>query len=163
MSKPAASEPYWQPLQRQRLALVQTTGIVVRQLIPVVGIIALGWSAGQFLLLSVFNICFSVVCIGVLGAVVSKRQQVGPSPNPEHEIGSWLVALAFALIGSVLLTAMFGWVIALYMVAAGDRLFDSWLAACALMMVASAAPALCRQYQGDLAAGLQAGDTEKGA
>lgn len=154
MSRTSAKEPYWEPLPRQALKPAQKAEIVVRHLIPVAGVFAFGWSAGQFLLLSLFNICFSIVCTGMLGTLVSTRQEVGPSPNRADAIGSWLTALVLSLIGSVLLTALFGWVIALYMVAAGDQLVDTSLAVSALMMVASGVPALYRQYRADLAAGL---------
>jgi hypothetical protein len=154
MNRPSANEPHWEPLPRQSFTPAQTAGIVVRHLIPMVGVFAFGWSAGQFLLLSLFDICFNIVCTGVLGALVSTRQEVGLGPNPADVIGGWLTALGLALVGSVLLTALFGWVIALFMVSAGDGLLEKSLWISALTMVLTSAPALLRRYQSDLTAGM---------
>ncbi|MCB1577228.1 MAG: hypothetical protein KDI81_07770 [Xanthomonadales bacterium] len=154
MSTLPAEEPFWEPLARPGFTPAQTAAIVVRHLIPVGGVFALGWSAGQFLLLSLFDICFSIVGTGMLGALVSTRQEVGPGPDPAGAIGSWLAVLVATLVGSVLLTALFGWVIALFMVSAGDGLGEKSLWISALTMVLAAAPALWRRYRSDLAAGL---------
>jgi hypothetical protein len=154
MSEKHSAEGRRERLPRPSFTPMQTIAIVVRQLIPVIGVFVLGWSAGQFVLLSVFNICFSIVCIGVVGVLVSSRQEVGPSPNRADAISSLLTAIGLAIVGSVLLTAMFGWVVALFMVSAGDGLFETSLWMSALAMVISATPALVRQYQSDLSAGL---------
>ena len=154
MSKAKVNEPHWEPLPRQSFTPAQTAGIVVRHLVPVAGVFVLDWSAGEFVLLSVFNICFSIVCIGVIGVVVSTRQEIGPSPNAADAIGTWLFAMLLALVGSVLLTAMFGWVVALLMVSDGGNLFEFSLLVPALIMVVSAAPALYRQYTTDLVGGM---------
>ena len=154
MSKSSANEPHWEPLPRQHFTLKAQLGIVLRHLVPVLGVFIFGWSAAQFLILSVFNVCFSVVCIGVVGVAVSTRQLNGPGLKVADQIGTWLTCLALAVIGSVVLTAMFGWVIALFAVSGGEALFNVSLVSSALMMVAFAVPGLYKQYQADLAADL---------
>jgi hypothetical protein len=147
------SEPHWEPLPRQQFTVAQTVGIVVRHLIPLAGMLALGWSAGQFLLLSVFNICFGIITIGVVGVFVSTRQELGPSPDDMSEITRLLLAIALAVTGSVMLTAMFGWMIVVVAMSGAGSLFDWALVNSAVLMVATAAPALYRQYRDDLLAG----------
>ena len=150
MSRTPIKEPYWSPLPRPHFGAAQTAGIVVRHLVPLVGVLWFGFSAGQFLLLSVFNIAFSVACIGVVGVTVSTRKEAGQSPNLRNEIGSWLTTLLVGAFISVLLTAMFGWVIVVLTMASEGSVFTAPLAWSALAMVISAAPALYQQYQADL-------------
>lgn len=154
MSRQASNEPYWEPLPRRRITPLEMTGIVVRHLIPVAGVLAFGWAAGQFLLLSVFNIAFSVVCIGMIGTAVSTRQAQVVAPGWGNQIRTWLTSLVVALLLSLLLTAMFGWVVALLFVSSGHSLYERSVILSALLMVASAAPVAYQQYQTDLRSGL---------
>lgn len=147
-------EPYWAPLPRRKLAPLQAAGIILRHLVPAAGVFVLDWSAGQFLMLSLFNVCFSIVCIGVVGVLVSTRQEAGPSPGAADALALWATAILLALAGSILLTAMFGWVIGVLVASSGGKVFSLGLAGSALLMVISAAPASFRQYKADLAAGL---------
>ncbi len=149
--KRAPEEPYWAPLPRQHFNTTQTISIVARHLIPLAGVLLFGWSPGQFVLLSVFNIAFTVACIGTVGVAVSTRKENGPSPNLADEIASWITLLGVGVFISLLLTAMFGWVIALFAAATSPHgLFDLSLAGSALLMVVSAAPGLFQQYQADM-------------
>lgn len=144
MSSKPVDEPYWAPLPRPHFTPMQTAGIVARHLIPIVGVLFFGWSASQFVLLSVFNIAFTVTSIGALGSAVSQRKGAGPSTDLMHGIGSLISLLLAALLATLLLTAMFGWAVAL---------FVKWNASiiwAALMMVLSAAPALLQQYRMDV-------------
>jgi hypothetical protein len=152
--KTKQNEPYWVPLPRQKFTPVQTAGIVLRHLVPAAGVFMFDWSAGEFLMLSLFNVCFSIVCIGVVGVLVSTRQQTGPSPNVMDAIAGWATGIALALIGSIMLTVMFGWVIGVLVASSGGTVFSWTLAGSGLLMVISAAPASFRQYKADLAAGL---------
>ncbi len=148
-------EPYWSPLPRQRFSTSQTAGIVARHIVPLAGVLLFGWSAGEFVLLSVFNIAFSMSCIGVVGVAVSTRKEVGPSPNLADAIGSWLMLVLVGLILSLVLTGLFGWVVAL---------FVAWhmsIAWAALTMVIAAAPALFQQYQADMRSTLTEEDRKK--
>jgi MFS family permease len=140
--------PYWAPLARQRLAPLQIAGIVMRHSIPLVGMLWFGWSAGQFLLLSVFNIAFGIACIGTVGVAVSTAST---PTGLADSVGTWLSLVAVAIGISALLTLMFGWVVALLV---GGAAFDVSLAWSALAMVVTALPGLITQYQTDLRAGL---------
>lgn len=154
MDKTRSNELHWEPLPREHFTATQAAGIVARHLIPLAGMLVFGWSAGEFLLLSLFNLCFGIVTVGVVGVLVSTRQEVGPSPSRTDEVISWLFAIALAVAGSVFLTVMFGWVIVVVASSASDALFDWAMAGLAALMVATAAPALYRQYRDDLEAGL---------
>lgn len=154
-------EPYWAPLPRQHFTPAQTAGIVVRHLIPLVGVLWFGWSAGQFLLLSVFNVAFSVACIGVVGVGVSTRRQDGPSKSWADELAFGMSLLAAGAVISLVLTGMFGWVIAVLASDSEHSLFNASLAWSALAMMASAAPALFTQYRADVRSSLSEEDRKK--
>lgn len=75
MSKPAANEPHWEHRFRGSIFKpLQSLGIVARHLFPVGGVLALGWSEGQFQLLNVFKVCFNIVSIGMLGRLGSTHK-----------------------------------------------------------------------------------------
>lgn len=153
--KPIVEEPYWAPMPRQHFGVGQTIGIVARHLIPLIGVLFLGWSSGQFLLLSVFNIAFMVSCTATIGVAVSMRQEKGRSPNRADEIRSWLMLLAARVIISLVLTMLFGWVITIFAAAASPHgLFDRSMAWSVLAIVASTAPIMLQQYRADLRASL---------
>jgi hypothetical protein len=146
----SSNELYWAPLPRPQFGALQTAGIVGRHLIPLIGMFWLGWSTAQFLILSVFNIGFSVASIGMLGVAVSTRIEVGPSPNMADEIGKWLSSFLIAIVAALFFTLMFGWVI----VVLAHPAFNVSLLLGALSMVIAAAPAMFDQYRTDVAAGL---------
>lgn len=152
--KPQVEEPYWEPLPRQHFGAVQTISIIARHLIPLAGVLFFGGSAGQFLVLSVFNIAFTIACIGTLGVAVSTRQEVGPSPNLADAIGSWVTLFLVGAIASLVLTVMFGWVIALVASSQSPDLFNRSMGWSLLAILFSAAPGLFQQYQADLRSGM---------
>jgi len=160
MKKRIDEEPYWQPLPRQPLAPVQAALNVARNAIPVIGVLFFGWSAGQFLLISVFNIAFSVTCIGVVGAMVSTRKEQGNTGSVD-EIAGWLTALACAALLSLFLTAMFGWVIAVITVSTGHPLFTPSLGWAAFTMIAAIAPMVLDQYRADMASDVTEAERKK--
>ena len=147
-------EPYWAPLPRQRFTPTQTLTIVIRHLIPLIGLFFYDGSAGQFLILSVFNIAFTIACIGTLGIAVSTRQENGPSPNIADEIVAWLLLLTIGIVVSLVLTTMFGWVIAIFVAATPEGLFTATLAWSVLAIVVFASPGLFQQYRSDLRSGM---------
>ena len=160
MKKRVDEEPYWEPLPRQPLAPLQTALIVARNAIPVVGVLFFGWSAGQFLLISVFTIAFSVTCIGVVGAMVSTHKEQG-NTGPVDDAKGWFIAFACAVLLSLLLTAMFGWVIAVITVSTGHPLFTPSLGWAAFTMIAAVAPMVLDQYRADMASDLTEAERRK--
>ena len=138
------------PVRHSRIG---TAGIVVRNLIPPVMVIAFGWSIGQYVLLSVFDLTFAVTSIAMVGVSVSHREVMSAS-GPLDAFGSWLTVIGAGAFVSLLLTAMFGWVVALMAWEADRRLFDRTLVWSALAIVLAAAPALYRQYRVDVESGL---------
>jgi hypothetical protein len=160
MRKANDNEPHWEPLPRRPISPMQVAVGIVRNAIPLAGVLFFGWSAGQFLLISVFNIAFSVTCIGVVGAMVSTRKEKGEA-DTAGEITGWLTALAVATGMSLLLTAMFGWVIVVLTAANGQRLFTPSLGWAAFTMIAAVAPMVLDQYRADIASDLTEAERKK--
>ncbi|HOX72906.1 MAG TPA: hypothetical protein PLR28_09820 [Dokdonella sp.] len=157
MAKRHVRSPARKPCQEAPIrplpSRAQAAAIVIRNLIPLAGIVVLGWLAGQFLILSVFSLALSIVGIGTTGVMVSTRKQM-PDARLSDQISSGVIAIGLTLFGSVILTALFGWVIAVFAVNIGESLFDGALLGSALLVVISAAPAMVRQYREDLASSL---------
>jgi len=138
---------------RKPLSGWQQACIVLRPLGPLALLALFGGSVLQFLLLSVFNIAFTVAAIGTVGVAVSTRQEV-VSTGWADQLGA-LFALAVVCVGvSLVLTMLFGWVIALVASDEARGLWDPALWLGVLGIVASAVPGMVMQYQADLDAKL---------
>jgi hypothetical protein len=154
-AKPPAGPamPHWEPLPRVHLSHGQQASIVLRHLVPLALLCVFGGSVLQFLLLSVFNIAFTIAAIGTVGVAVSTRQEVA-STGWADQFGA-LLALAVVCIGtSLMLSMLFGWVIALVASDEAKGLWDPALWLGVLGLVASAVPGMVMQYRQDLAAKL---------
>jgi cobalamin synthase len=149
----ATTEPYWEPLARRKLGATEIVSIVARHVVPLAGLWLLGGSVENFLLLSVFNIAFTIACIAVVGLAVSTRQ-INGYVSAADTIGA-LITLAVVGTGiTLLLTVMFGWVIALIASESALGLWNAALGWSVLAIVAAALPDLIRQYREDMAAKL---------
>lgn len=148
--KKQSPEPHWEPLPYQRLDGWQTASILSRHLIPLACLLVFDGSAAQFLLLCVFNIAFTITSIGTLGVSVSMRDEL-QSFGWMNAVASWGSLLAITVGFSLLLTGLFGWVLAL---AAShldaDGLWTSYLGWSVLAIVLCAGPELFRQYRQDV-------------
>ena len=128
--------------------------IVLRHLIPLAFLLFLGGSAAQFLLLNVFNIAFTIMGIGTLGVSVSMRDEMR-SFGLANEISSWGTLLAINIVGSLVLTGLFGWVLALAVSSLDEGgLFTKSLCWSLLAIVVCAGPEMFRQYRLDVASKL---------
>lgn len=132
---------------------IEIAGIVLRNLIPLAMVVVFGWSIGQYVLLSVFDLTYAVTSIAVVGVSVSHRDAMNAS-GALDAFGSWLMVIGVGAFVSLLLTAMFGWVVALMAWQDDRRLFDATLVWSALAIMLAAAPAMYRQYRADVASGL---------
>ncbi len=139
-------------VQRPPLSALQVAGIVVRHLVPVVQVVFFGGSAGQFLLLSVFNISFSLAAIGTIGVAVSDRQRARRRAVDGRE--SWPRLLGAALLVTVLFTTLLGWWIVAAAADEGEPIWGLSLLASASVMLAATVPGFVRQYRADLASTL---------
>lgn len=130
--------------------------IVVPHLVPLLGVLVLGWSAGAFLVLGLFQLSFSIMSIGVVGVAVSTKREKPDVADADWavQIGRWVALGAIAVIGSLVLTALFGWVVAIISANVEGALFHRGLLAPAVAMMLAALPGLSRQYKADLAANL---------
>jgi hypothetical protein len=148
-SKP--EEPYWEPLARQKFSPAQNASIVARHMVP---LLALWWyhgSVGQFLLLGIFNIAFTIASIATVGVGVSMK---GNFISTADEIAGWSTLAAMTLVVSVGLTAMFGWVVALMASGEPGGFLKASLGWSLLAVVLCALPGLYLQYREDLRSGL---------
>jgi hypothetical protein len=147
------TEPYWEPLARKTLRPAETASIIARHVVPLAGLWLYGGSVENFLLLSVFNIALAIACIAVVGVTVSTRQTNGFVSTADAIAGS----LTLIVIGAgvtLLLTALFGWVIALIASESPSGLWNAALGWSALAIVAAALPEMIQQYRADVAAKL---------
>ena len=146
-------EPYWAPLARQQFSTAQTLSIVARNLVPLASLWLFGGSVENFLLLSVFNIAFTIACIAVIGVAVSTRQEVGDRGAADAIAALAMLVFVGACI-TLLLTAMFGWVIALIASESASGLWNAALGWSLLAIVVAALPGMVQQYRADMAAKL---------
>lgn len=146
-------EPHWAPLPRRKLGRAQTASIVAQHAVPLVGLWLLGGSAENFLFLSVFHIALTIACIAAVGVAVCTRQEVRDLGVVDALVSlGTLVFIAAAL--TLLLTALFGWVIALIASESASGLWNASLGWSVLAVVAAALPGVVIQYRTDLAAKL---------
>ena len=148
--KAKPEEPHWAPLPREHFSVVRTGGIVFRHLVPLLAVLFFGGSAGQFMVLSVFNIAFTIAGIGMVGVGVSTRKELGPSPNRADAIGAWILLCLICGVVSLVLTALFGWVVVLIASDSPEGLFNRSLVWALLAVLSCAAPGLFQQYQADM-------------
>lgn len=153
VKKAKKEEPYWAPLPRQSLSKARTIAIVVRNLIPLACILIFGGSALEFLLLSVFSLSLTIACIAVVGVAVSTEIE-NANAGRLNSISAWITLVLIGLFISLLLTAMFGWVIALFASFTKDGLFTQTLLWSAAAILVSALPESFRQYRDDRRSGL---------
>ena len=147
------AQPYWAPLERTRMTRWQQVSIVARNLVPLACLAWFGGSIMQFMLLTVFNIAFTIAGIATVGVAVSTRQELG-STNLADQIGSVLM-LALVCAGvSLLLTGLFGWFFAVIASYEDEGLWNATLWWGALAIVVGAIPGMVMQYGEDLRAKL---------
>ena len=156
---PGSAAPYWSPLPRPVFTRAQQASIVLRHLVPLACVAVFGGSVLQFLLLSVFNIAFTIAGIGTVGVAVSTRQEV-VSTGWADQIGALLALAAVCVGASLMLSFLFGWVLALIAASIEPGLWGPTLWLSLLGIVASALPGMFWQYRDDLDAKLPE-DTRK--
>ncbi|MEO7252305.1 MAG: hypothetical protein ABIW30_06840 [Arenimonas sp.] len=145
--------PHWEPLARPTFSRWQQASIVARHLVPLAFLWWFGGSLPQFVLLHVFNLAFTIAGIATVGVAVSTRQEVAPRGTADR-VGSWIM-LALVCAGvSLMLTALFGWVIAFFVATEGRGFWDPNLWWSVLAIVATALPGMYMAFEEDLRVGL---------
>jgi hypothetical protein len=149
------AETYWTPRPRPHFDAAQKAGIVTRNVLPLVGVLFFGWSASQFVLITVFNLGLAIVCMGCIASAVawqkSDRQHVAWPGSLTH----WISLIATALMATVLFTAMFGWVIGLFVH------WDASFIWAPVLAIFFALPAIVQQYKMDLASPMTESERKK--
>lgn len=151
--KRPVEEPHWAPLPRQQISVPQTVVIITRNLIPLACVLFFGGSALEFLLLSVFSLAITIACIGVNGVAVSTKIEETDA-GIANAFSAWITLVLIGLFISLLLTALFGWVIALFASFGKNGIFTSTLLWSALAIAVSAIAELYRKYHADRHSGL---------
>jgi hypothetical protein len=151
--KRSIEEPHWEPLPRQRTSMQQTVAIIVRNLIPVTCVLFFGGSALEFLLLSVFSLAITIACIGVNGVAVSMKIEEA-NASTANAFARWILLIFVGLFIGLLLTVLFGWVIAVFASFGKNGIFTPTLIWSALAIAVSAVAELYRQYNADRHSGL---------
>jgi hypothetical protein len=143
-------EPHWAPLVRPTFSRIQVASIVAQHLVPLVALWLLRGSVENFLLLCVFNIAFTIAGIVAVGVGVSTEQELGDRGTANAAAHLATLAVVVVVL-TLLLTALFGWVIAL--VASGTvlGLWNAQLGWSVLSVVVAALPGMVLQYRKDLA------------
>ncbi|WP_146151741.1 hypothetical protein [Ahniella affigens] len=118
--------------------------IFFRHLIPLSIVLVLGHSAGHFLLLTVFNLALTMSTLAVVGVAVSMR---GKYISTMDQIAGLTTLLAVGLGVTLLLTALFGWVVAVLIDATEGSLMNPELIGSAALMLVCNVPHAWRQYQ----------------
>jgi MFS family permease len=149
----APPEPHWEPVGRPTFDRKQVVLIVAQHLVPLFGLWLYGGSVETFLLLSVFNIALAIAGLAVVGLAVSARQEVGDR-GAADSLAALALLIAIGAVVALVLTGMFGWVIALIASESPLGLWNAQLGWSALAIVLAAVPATVRQYRADLAAKL---------
>lgn len=126
----------------------EIAAIVLRHCVPIVGILAFGWSAVQFLLLTVFNFGLTIGNIGLVGVSVETLRE---SADRRVGVGQWINLLIVTAIIALLLTALGGW--PMFVIAHRDEnvLAEPALWLSALMMELAAIPVIRADIRAKLA------------
>jgi len=139
------------PPPHRQFSPIEKTGIVLRNVVPLLGVLFFGHSAGHFVLLCVFNLALTIAGIGVVGIAVSQHgNYVGNADRLAGACSLLVVGLGIA----AMLTGLFGWAIAVFIDISEHSLFDRELFWSALSILLCALPEAWRQYSDDVHARL---------
>jgi hypothetical protein len=126
----------------------------VRNFAPLSGVLVFGWSISPFLLVSVFNIGFAIGCIGAEGVTVSQRQMSAAPVRAFGMLADMLRMLCTATLAATVLSALFGWVVAILALGENAQVFDRALLWSVSATIVSFLPGILAQYRHDLALGI---------
>lgn len=135
-------------------ALAQATAVLLRHLPPLIGVLAFGWSAGQFLVSAVFNTTWPIGVIVATNIGVSDRQAMRAPPDEAGQVRDLLGLAATAVVVALVLGALFGWVVVVFAAQGDAHAFDRSLLLSFGVTILSGSAAAFAQYRADVAARL---------
>jgi len=135
-------------------AIAQLLAVLLRHGLPLVGMLAYGWSAGQFLVCAVFNTTWPIGVIAATNIVVSDRLAARSAADVAPRSSDLLRVTAIALAVALVLGMLFGWIVVVAAAQGDAHTFDPSLLISVGMTIASGSVAAFTQYRADLAARL---------
>ena len=149
---PHAPTPGALPVPRRRPSPAEIFPIVVRNLVPLAGLLVFRGSVEDFLLLCVFNEAYALACLGVVGVAVSTRDtRIGT--GMADLVAAWSTLAVVGIGATLLLTVLFGWVVALMAAQSPLGLWNAELGWSLAAIVAASLFSLAQQYRQDVASG----------
>lgn len=141
---------------RRMSEIIDKLWFAVPQVIPLIGVLAFGWSAGYFLIQGLFQLSFSITAIGLVGVSVSRRQKDPDIENLDwtEKVAGWLNLAASAVFCTLMIMALVSWPVFVIADDVEDSVFDPTMLASAAAIMLTALPGLVGQYRADLAAKL---------
>jgi len=126
--------------------LLHKLGVIVRHLIPAIGVLQFGTPAGQFAVLTQINIAFSIGCLSVFDADIARRKELSAMSRREQfeDFGKALrrclwYTLAIATLFSIPAVLVYR-----------ESLLTLSLCVAVPTMIAAAVPGLFEKYRAEL-------------
>jgi len=144
-----ALAPGWATVTRPAFGPWQWAGLALRHGVPLAGAFFSEAGAIDFLLLSLYGLALSLSGLGVVAlAVATKptRERNGFADNAM----AWGLIATIGLVGALVVTALFGWVLAVVASMTETGLWHRSLAWGALAMTIGVVPGLAAQYRDDV-------------
>jgi hypothetical protein len=147
VATPAA--PGWAIVARPTFGPWQWLGLALRHGVPLGGAIFSETGAIDFLLLSLYGLGLSLSGLGVVALAVATRPTREPNGFADTAM-AWSLIAGIGLVGALVVTALFGWVLALVASMTETGLWHRSLAWGALAMTVGVVPGLMAQYRDDI-------------
>jgi hypothetical protein len=141
--------PGWTVVARPTLGPWQWLGLALRHGVPLAGAIFSESAAIDFLLLSLYGLGLSLSGLGVVALAVATRPTRAANGFADNAM-AWALIAGIGLVAALVVTALFGWVLALVASMTDTGLWHRSLAWGALAMTVGAVPGLAAQYRDDI-------------
>src|SRR3569623_150533 len=120
--------------------LLHKLGVIVRHLIPAIGVLQFGTPAGQFAVLTQINIAFSIGCLSVFDADIARRKELSAMSRREQ----------FEDFGKALRRCLWYTLAIATVLVFRESLLTLALFVAVVMMIAAAVPGLFEKYRAEV-------------